>query len=103
MTKHLTTIRLDERLKKGVQKKAKKYGLTFSDIVHLLLDAFVTGEVEVGVTKYPIKYLKQINKEIDEMDRLRRAGKLKSYASAKEMFKAILGDDWKKKNRKRTK
>lgn len=90
MPKHVTTIRLDEALRKKVLIRAKKMGLSLSEVVHLLLKSYADKEVSIGVVQYPKKYMDMIHKELDEMHRLRRAGKLKSYASGKEMMDDIL-------------
>ncbi len=47
--KQSTSVRLDSHLHALVLKEAKKAGLSFSGVVHLLLQAFVQGDVRVGV------------------------------------------------------
>lgn len=86
----VTTVRLDERLRKKVMREAKKAGLNFSDVVQMLLAAFAEGSVHIGVTRYPPGYIEKLEKEADEADRLLRSGKAKTYASAKEMLADIL-------------
>ncbi len=90
MAKRPTTIRLDDRVRKSAQREAEKMGLTLSGAIHLLLEAFSKGEMEIGVTQYPKRYLEKIHKELDDMERLRKLGKLKSYASGQEMMDDIL-------------
>lgn len=90
MTKQSTSIRLESDLYKVVLKEAKKAGLSFSDVVHMLLRAYAEGNVHIGVTQYPPGYLEALGKEAEELRRLHRAGKVKSYASAKELFDDIL-------------
>ncbi len=90
MTKHPTTIRLDPLLYKKVLHEGRKAGLSFSDIVHLLLRAFVEGTVHIGVTQYPKGYLETLEKEADQLRTLRKRGKAKEYGSAKELFDDIL-------------
>jgi hypothetical protein len=92
MTKNPTTIRLDPQLYKQTLREAKKVGLTFSGVVHLLLRAFTEGSVHIGVTQYPKGYLETLEKESNELSRLYRQGKVKGYTSAKEMFADILGE-----------
>ncbi len=91
MSKHVTTIRLDDALRKKVLFEAKKTGLSLSEVIHLLLVSYADKEVKIGVTQYPKKYMDIIHKEIEEMRRLRRLGKLKSYRTAKDAFDDILG------------
>ncbi|MBU1124189.1 hypothetical protein KJ652_06435 [Patescibacteria group bacterium] len=91
MTKQPTTIRLDPRLYKQVLREAKKSGLSFTGIVHLLLQAFVAGEVQVGVTQYPKEYVENLEKESAELSRLYKEGKAKGYTSSKALFNDILG------------
>ena len=90
MSKHPTTIRLDQTLYKAVLKEAHNAGLSFSAVVHLLLQAFTQGTVQIGVTQYPQEYLKKLEKESKELSRLYRKGKMKGYASSKELFDDIL-------------
>ncbi|TSC57772.1 MAG: hypothetical protein Greene041619_937 [Candidatus Peregrinibacteria bacterium Greene0416_19] len=91
MSKQPTTIRLEPAFYKQVLREAKKTGLSFSDIVHLLLRAFTEGAVQIGVTQYPKGYLEMIGREAEELRRFHRKGKVKKYASAKEAFDDILG------------
>jgi antitoxin component of RelBE/YafQ-DinJ toxin-antitoxin module len=90
MVKQPATIRLDPRLYKEVQKEADKAGLTFSSVVQLLLNAYIEGTVQIGVSQYPRRYLDTLVREADDLRRRHREGKVKGYASAKELFDAIL-------------
>lgn len=90
MSKYPTTIRLDKDLYKKVQRQAEKEGLSFSNVVHLLLHAFTQGEVQIGVTQYPPGYLEKLGEEADELREQYKKGKVKTFASAKEMFDDIL-------------
>jgi antitoxin component of RelBE/YafQ-DinJ toxin-antitoxin module len=92
MSKHPTTIRLDRQLYKKAAQKAEKYGLTFSGVIHMLLQAFNEGSVQIGVTQYPEKYLKTLEKESAALSRLYKKGKVKGYASSKALFNDILGE-----------
>ena len=90
MVKQTTTIRLDACFRKAIVREAKKAGLNFSDIVNLLLRAFVDGTVQIGVTQYPKGYIEQLHKEADALRKAHRGGKVKGYSTAKEMFDDIL-------------
>lgn len=90
MSKYPTTIRLDPALYKRVISEAKKAGLNFSSVVHVLLQAFVQGTVSIGVTQYPQGYMETLEKESSELSRLYRKGKAKGYTSSKELFGDIL-------------
>lgn len=90
MSKHPTTVRLDPTLYKKVISEAKKTGLNFSSVVHVLLQAFVQGTVFIGVTQYPQGYLQTLEKESFELSRLYRKGKAKGFSSSKELFDDIL-------------
>lgn len=90
MSKHPTTVRLDPALYKSVISEAKKAGLNFSSVVHLLLRAFVQGTVHIGVSQYPKGYLQTLEQESAELSRLYQKGKLKGYSSSKELFGDIL-------------
>jgi hypothetical protein len=48
--------------------------------------------VDIGVAKYPKKYLEALDKEAKELRRLHRQGKVKSYTSAKALMDDILGE-----------
>ncbi len=91
MSKQPTTVRLDSHLYKQASQEARKAGLTFSSVVHLLLRAFTEGTLQIGVTQYPERYVKELEKESEELSRSYRKGKTKSYASSKELFDDILG------------
>ena len=90
MSKHPTTIRLDPQFYKDAQQKAYKSGLSFSNVVHLLLTAYIDGEIRIGVTQYPPRYLATLGKEADALRKQYGQGKVKSYASSKELFDTIL-------------
>lgn len=90
MSKHPTTIRLDPDLYKKVVREAEKSGLSFSVVVQMLLQAFIQGEVRIGVTQYPKGYLETLAKEADELRENNRKGKVKRYSSSKELFDDIL-------------
>lgn len=90
MSKQPTTIRLDPALYREAMRIARKTGLTFSGVIHLLLRAFVQGTVHIGVIQYPEDYLESLEKESAELSRLYRKGKAKGYASAKELLGDIL-------------
>ena len=90
MVKQPTTIRLEKGLRDDVLREARKAGLDFSGIVHLLLLAFVRGDVHVGVLPYPKGYLETLGREAEELRSQHRKGKTKRYTSSKELFDAIL-------------
>ncbi len=91
MAKDVTTIRLQPQLRRAILREAKKAGLSFSDIVQLLLRAFVDGTVQIGVMQYPQHYIDTLDKEVIALRKANRAGKVKRYKSAKEAFDDILG------------
>ena len=90
MPKHPTTIRLDPALYKEVIREARKVGLNFSNVVHLLLLAFIQGTVYIGVNQYPEEYLRTIERESEELGHLYRKKKVNGYTSSKSLFDAIL-------------
>lgn len=90
MPKHPTTIRLDSGLYRKATRQADKAGLTFSGVVHLLLRAFVEGNVQIGVTQYSTKYLEALEKESGELSHQYRKNKANGYSSSQEMFRDIL-------------
>ena len=84
-----TTIRLDPTLKRGVEMRAKKLGLSFSEISRLLFAAFSEGEVIIGVRQYPDAYASMMRKELAEMQQARRKGSVKLYSSTDELFRDL--------------
>ncbi|MBI1812998.1 hypothetical protein HY285_04035 [Candidatus Peregrinibacteria bacterium] len=90
MPHHATTVRLDPKLKRAVMKRAKKEGLTFTDVATFLFQSFAVGERKVEMTHYPKVYAEMIQREAREMKRLSREGKLKRFGSVKELFDSIL-------------
>ena len=89
-TKHPTTIRLDDQLHKEAIRQAEKVGLNLSSVIHMLLNAYVEGNVQIGVTQYPKKYLETLEKEADQLRKQNRKEKVKTYSSAKGLFDDIL-------------
>ena len=92
MAKHPTTIRLDPALRRAVLREAKKSGLSFSDVVLSLLEAFSEGSIRINmqVTQYPPKYLEKLEKEADKLHEDYLKGKVKGYTSTRKMFDDIL-------------
>ncbi len=90
MPKDVTTIRIQPDIRRAVLRQVKKSGMTFSNIVNLLLQAYLDGTVHVGVTQYPKGYLEKLHKEADALRKASRAGKTKVYSSAKELFDDLL-------------
>ncbi len=90
MPKQPTTVRLDPALYKQVLREAKKAGLNFSAVVQLLLHAFVRGTVHIGVSQYPEGYLETLERASAEVSQLYRKGKVKGYASSKQLFDDML-------------
>lgn len=90
MSKRPTTIRLDPLFHKEVTLEAEKAGLTFSTVVQLLLRAFAQGSVRIGVTQYPEKYLRSLERESTELSDRYRKKKVKGYTSSKALFNDIL-------------
>lgn len=91
MAKDVTTIRIDSALRKAILREAKKAGLSFSDIVQLLLRMFIDQKMHVGVTQYPKGYIEKLEKEADALHKAYLKGKVKGYSSGKEMIDDILG------------
>lgn len=91
MPKRPTTIRLDASLYTEALHASKKTGISFSDVVHLLLQAFVQGAVHIGVSQYPEGYVRSLEKESAELSRLYRKGKVKGYTTGKRLFDDMLG------------
>ena len=90
LPKHPTTIRLEPALYKQVIREAEKKGLSFTNVVQLLLRAYIDGSVDIGVTQYPAEYLETLAKEADALRVQHRKGKVKGYTSSRAMFDAIL-------------
>ena len=92
MPNPITSIRLDSKLRKQIEQIAKELGLHFSDIVQLALRAIANGEWQIGVTRYPPKYIEAIHKETGQTRALRKKGKLKGYKSGKNLINDILSE-----------
>ena len=91
MSKQTTTIRLDKTLYNTTLREARKAGLSFSGVVHLLLLAFTKGDVGIRVVQYPGKYMKMLEKESAQLSRSYKKSKAKGYTSSAEMLGDILG------------
>jgi antitoxin component of RelBE/YafQ-DinJ toxin-antitoxin module len=90
--KESTTIRLDPRLKKAIDTIAKKHGTTLSQIVQLALQAIANEDLYVvmGVSTYPQSYMDALKAESRETLKQFKAGKLKTFSSAKALFDDVL-------------
>lgn len=60
-------IKLDSKIKRDAQKRAKELGLTLSSVVNATLSQFArTGELHVTPTYTPTPYLQKIIREAEE-------------------------------------
>ncbi len=84
-----TTIRLDTAMKKKVLALAKKYGLTFTDIVCIALGEILHRGAHITATEYPPGYIEELEKEAEETYRLYKEGKIKGYDNPKEAIDAM--------------
>lgn len=85
-----TTVRLDPKLKQAVDKRAKALGMDFSEVARVLFASFSVGDISIGVTQYPDKYVKMLRAEERRMEKEYKSGKAKLYGSAKELFDDLL-------------
>ena len=88
--KTATTIRLDKKLKGQILALAKKYGLTFTDIVNIALSEILTRGARITPTEYPPGYIEEIERGAEETYRLYKEGKTKGYTDADEMMSDML-------------
>lgn len=93
MANPVTNVRLDPELKRAAVKRAQDYCLTFTDIVKILVRAFVNGEIDFGImhpaSKYPHGYLEILEREVEENDRLYEEGTVQAFDDAKDAMKAL--------------
>ena len=43
-------FKIEERLKKAAQKKAKEEGITLSDLYHFATKSYIEGSINIGLT-----------------------------------------------------
>ena len=82
------TINIDKNLKKGVQKRVKKEGLTLTALISQFFKSYLKGEWELQLTP-PTKQLLEAIREADEEI---RSGKAKLYDNVDKMFNDILNE-----------
>ena len=81
------TIKLDERLKAGVQKKVEKEGMTLTALISQFFKGYLQDQFELRLVPKP-----EVLKAFQEMERDIRSGKAKFYKTAKEMHDDIMGE-----------
>lgn len=88
-------IRVDEKIKEAARKTFASMGLDMSSAVNLFLYQSVEQQripFEIKtVNGYSKEYESSILKEIRDIEKGIRSGKIKGYKNAKEMHQAILG------------
>lgn len=93
--KRTTTIRMDDKDKKGIVRFAQEHALSFSDVMNMLARALLQKKVFLGVfptppIEYPPGFLEELEKDAEETYRLYKAGKIKGYTNADEAMAALL-------------
>ena len=78
---------IDKKLKERAQKKAKRDGLSFSDILQMSTRAYVEGKLEPRMVQREEKFNAKTRKEIEAAIKDIKLGKNLSpvFTSAKEM------------------
>lgn len=84
-----TTIRLDDGIKKRALAIAKKYGLTFTDIVSLALGEMFRRGARIPPVEYSEEFMEELWRDADEAQRLYKEGKIKGYDNPKEAIAAM--------------
>ena len=90
-------FKLDEKLKKSVQKRAKQEGITLSDFFKSAARSFADGEANVGLTFRPeipnaktARLLRQIDKDVKSGKNLSPA-----FSNARDLIAHLESDeDW---------
>jgi antitoxin component of RelBE/YafQ-DinJ toxin-antitoxin module len=95
--KDTTTIRMERELKKGIAEFAKKWGLSFSDVINILARALLDRRIFFGAfqlppeeIEYPPGFIDDLEKSAEETHRLYKEGKIKGYTDADEAVAALL-------------
>jgi antitoxin component of RelBE/YafQ-DinJ toxin-antitoxin module len=65
-------INVDRKLKERAMKKARRQGIPFSAVLKLAIEAFVKGQIEVGISE---NFNAKTRKEIEEAERDYAKGK----------------------------
>lgn len=84
-----TTIRLENTLRKQIEKLAKQWGLTFTDMVKIALHEFLRRGAHIHETTYPPDFIEELERTADETHRLYKEGKIKAYDDAEEAIDAL--------------
>ena len=80
------TIKLDERLKAGVQKKVEKEGMTLTALISQFFKGYLQDQFELRLVPKA-----EVQEAIKELEGQIRSGKFKAYRTAKEMHDDIMG------------
>lgn len=81
------TIKLDERLKAGVQKKVEREGLTLTALIAQFFKGYLEDQYELRLVPSA-----ELLKAIQESEEQIRSGNYKAYRTAKEMHDDIMGE-----------
>jgi len=79
------TIKLDERLKAGVQKKVEREGMTLTALIAQFFKGYLKDQYEFRLMPKP-----EVLEAFQEMEKQIQSGKYKSYRTAKEMHDDIM-------------
>lgn len=84
-----TTIRLENSLRKQIEKLARQWGLTFTDMVKIALHEMLHRGAHIHETAYSPGFIEELERTADETHRLYKEGKIKAYDNAEEAIDAL--------------
>ncbi|HLD08238.1 MAG TPA: hypothetical protein VJB60_04190, partial [Candidatus Peribacterales bacterium] len=84
-----TTIRIEDKLRRQIEKLAKQWGLTFTDMVKIALHEMLHRGAHIQETTYPPGFIEELERTADETHRLYKEGIIKAYDNADEAIDAL--------------
>ena len=89
-----TNIRLDPALKKKILQRAKKEGLSLTEVAKFLFRAYAEGRISIGILEatpeYPPHVVEMILQATAEMQKQRKKEALKGFSSGEELINDML-------------
>ena len=82
-------FKIDSKIKKAAQKKAKKEGITLSDFYQSATKSFVEGRINIGLSGWDMREDFEMYNSINYKKSIARARKSKKFYTSRELYKKL--------------
>ncbi|MEK9181821.1 MAG: hypothetical protein AAB786_02255 [Patescibacteria group bacterium] len=82
-------FKIEEKLKKAAQKRAKEQGITLSDLFQSAARSFVEGRINVGLTREDMQEDLEMYNSVNYKKSIARARKSKKFYTSSELYKKL--------------